>query len=500
MTDVNLAYSRPEATAARLEKFGADVHRFPEKSVCLTGEIETLKTKNGRVCFLSSARLLVRTFRKVSIWIPPGVENLRDECRALIKSIEFGEPVTLLTEGPPWQEYSAILNVGHTNQVGLPWTSINSHGWLARVTSTATPISAVCEVANPIAALFAACMGVAELFKRVLPVPEARFPPADGTSFNLYHRHMSDDPGPSLPKSIALNWAWIVGLGAIGNGVAYLVKELEAKGHIVCVDKQKYGPENLGTCAVLTPAGVKMEKAEYISKFLQEGGNIKCHPQPHPIDELRQKIGTEIPHPSIVLSGLDAIEARHETQDVWPDVLIDGAIGDFMVQVATHTWPSEHACMKCLFPKPVTADHNEIGAKHAGLPVQLTRDPEAVITDADIESAPEEKRQFLRDNRGKKVCSVVSAAAIKALSDSADDFSPSVPFVACASAALMITAAIQWLSGDAEQMPKRFFFDILQGPSAGDEIAERAKNSCQCQQRKKTIDAWRTQVSEFKQA
>ena len=54
--------------------------------------------------------------------------------------------------------------------------------------------------------------------------------------------------------------------------------------------------------------------------------------------------------PQVVLKALDNIDVRHEVQrTLWPDIVIDGAIGDFMCQVSRHPWPEDIACLLCLF-------------------------------------------------------------------------------------------------------------------------------------------------------
>ena len=45
-------------------------------------------------------------------------------------------------------------------------------------------------------------------------------------------------------------------------------------------------------------------------------------------------------YPAVVVNGLDNIDVRHEVQRaLWPDIVIDGAIGDFSYQVSSHPWP-----------------------------------------------------------------------------------------------------------------------------------------------------------------
>ena len=54
--------------------------------------------------------------------------------------------------------------------------------------------------------------------------------------------------------------------------------------------------------------------------------------------------------PMAVLNGLDNIPGRHQVQrTLWPDVIVDGAIGDFTCQVSRHPWPDDIACLICLF-------------------------------------------------------------------------------------------------------------------------------------------------------
>lgn len=64
----------------------------------------------------------------------------------------------------------AILNVGTGVRPHLPWTAINSNGWVARVSSGPTALPADTDQSNPLAALMAASFGVTEVFKRVFGI------------------------------------------------------------------------------------------------------------------------------------------------------------------------------------------------------------------------------------------------------------------------------------------------------------------------------------------
>ena len=69
--------------------------------------------------------------------------------------------------------------------------------------------------------------------------------------------------------------------------------------------------------------------------------------------------------PAVVLNGLDNIPGRHQVQRAtWPDVIVDGAIGDFTCQVSRHPWPDDIACLMCLFREPSGAAGR--GSSNAG--------------------------------------------------------------------------------------------------------------------------------------
>lgn len=170
----DIALSRPMACAARLAAHAADVHRFTDKRVLLTGELASLTTENGKFIFLDSLRLLVRFCRFVDIWLPPSLEGLQQKAVSLAKSVEFTEAVNFLTDMPDYTLYNAILSVGATARTDLPWTTVNSNGWLARVSSMERGLDHTCEQSNPIGALAAASLGASEVFKRLLVLKPER--------------------------------------------------------------------------------------------------------------------------------------------------------------------------------------------------------------------------------------------------------------------------------------------------------------------------------------
>src|SRR6266581_5303631 len=133
----SLPFSRPSAAADSLGDKAPDRHRFMEKKVLLTGEGPVLEPENGKSCFLNSVRILTRMTHGLKIWIP-GDTRLREETSQLIEHISFGDKPELLLTPPNFTTFDAILSVGAETHSDLPWTTINSNGWVARVSSGPT--------------------------------------------------------------------------------------------------------------------------------------------------------------------------------------------------------------------------------------------------------------------------------------------------------------------------------------------------------------------------
>jgi molybdopterin/thiamine biosynthesis adenylyltransferase len=493
MRDIDISLSRPEACAQRIAAHAADAHRFSHKRVLITGDAEILATANGWLLLLDSIRLVIRFCRHVDVGLPSALTELREEATILARQIEFIHPVNILESHADFGSYDAILSVGAAARGNLPWTTINCNGWLARVSSTGKNLNPDCSQTNPIGALAAASLGASEVFKRLVGLKPERGPFFDDLRFSCYSFEVNtDDPGPLLPESIQLPETLVVGQGAIGNGITLVLSQLPCAGTVMLLDSQKYGPENLGTCILLGKDGINEAKADWNANRFS-GSQVNPIPIVGKVEEVLPHFGTKYSYPSVILNGLDNVFARHDIQDLWPDIIIDGAIGDFPCQVVSHVWGRQTACLKCLFSKPSTPDPVLVASSVTGLSPDKVREAEAVVTDEDVQKAPTEKQALL----GRKVCSVVSEQIIAQISAAKNEsnFSPSTPFVATMSSAMVVGTLIKYLAGESQNISSRFYFDILQGPQQGEHFREMAKSECSCHSRKKVIAKWRASRS-----
>lgn len=498
MIDTDTAFSRPRATALKLAKSAADAHRFTSKTVLLTGESGFLASKNGEFCLLNSLRLLPRTVANVHVSLPPSCFALRCQAEELARAIQFGNPIHFTEYPPKYSAYDAILSVGRDVVPGLPWTVINSNGWLARVSSRTSFRVTDCAQTNPVGALAAACLGTADIFKRLIGLRTEVADVFDQLEFSLYSHEVGDvGVGPALPSRWMVPPTLLAGCGAIGNGIALLLLQLNVLGELWLLDRQSYGDENLGTCILLGPDGVGLDKAEHLSKHFMHTQGLKVQPLSGEVESLKYRFGKDLPFPDLVLVGFDNVPARHQLQELWPDHIIDGGIGDFGTQVFSHRWASGRRCLKCHFIEPDAGNPHVFAAEMTGLDVSAVTRPEESLEERHVIAARPERQKWLRERLGRKICSIVSEAAIEALVVTPAEavFSPSVPFVACMSAALVVGRAIRTMLHPDDHSSSAFTFDMLQGPENGFALSERARPGCDCTRRLATINLWREQRS-----
>jgi hypothetical protein len=191
--------------------------------------------------------------------------------------------------------------------------------------------------------------------------------------------------------------------------------------------------------------------------------------------------------PALVLNGLDNIPARHQVQrTTWPDLIVDGAIGDFTCQVSRHPWPDDIACLICLFREPAGAPAETVQMQATGLSLESLSRPEDLLSALDVNRAPSEKREFLRARLGRPICSVIQEGI--ALKISADEqqkgFEPSVPFTACFSACMIVAEMIAHIMKWPSVLAPRFQFDFLMGPAYGQELPQARRSNCVCARHK----------------
>jgi molybdopterin/thiamine biosynthesis adenylyltransferase len=255
-----------------------------------------------------------------------------------------------------------------------------------------------------------------------------------------------------------------------------------------------FQPENLGTCLLVGPSQLGAPKATLAELLPKE--RLQARGYHETLEEFARRLGGEIVYPKAVLGALDNIDARHGLQDFWPDLLIDGAIGPLLCQVSRHPADGDVACVRCLFRHPPAGERSEFAASRAsGLSVGRAADPESAVNEDDVRAAPPAKREWLASQIGKPVCAVVSEAMARELSSAQqrEHFEPSVPFVACLSASMVVAELVKANAGFGTTLEPRFQFDVLRGPAKGQHLPQGRRLDCLCTTRAANITTWRRQ-------
>jgi hypothetical protein len=338
---------------------------------------------------------------------------------------------------------------------------------------------------NALGAIFAAALAAAEAFKYVV---------VDNPDRRTLHRHLSFCPLTLTDDTTAAPGLWItresidaaiVGNGAIGTAIALILAELRLGGRLILCDHERYGPENRGTYSLGGELEARMNplKVELVGKVLRAAGYSTIGLAEKSTAMIERIDAGEIPAPPILLTGLDSVEARRETQMLFPDHIFDAATGD--TALGLHHAVPAGPCLRCFFTQSAGGPDPLVRlAEETGLPVGRLRRGDEALSEQDLSGLSAAQRELLNEFLGKPVCGLADALGLT--SASVDDYRPSVPFVSQLAACLAVGRLLAVRAGLAPET-NLFQFDALHGPRGGGEI-RGPEPDCYCQQRRSIVE------------
>jgi hypothetical protein len=426
---------------------------------------------------LLTARVLLTTLRRLPGRVVLDRSGLDEaavgELVSAVRDIDSTRPL-LVVDVPP-ANASVRIHLGPVADAG--WVRVVPDGYGAQLANDPTVVLRIARKANALGSVFAAALAAAEAFKHTAGVlPDRR----------TDHRHLTFCPvtlttdtalAPELPDSFDIDLA-LVGNGAIGTAEALILGEFRFGGRIIVCDPERYGPENRGTYSLGGEREGKEEppKVDLVGDWLS-GAGYDVNKVEGPSTEMTERIEDgKLAAPRVVLTGLDSVEARRETQGLWPDHLIDAQTGDTSLGFA-HAVP-DGPCLRCFFPERHDGPSPLLlVSQKTGLPIERLKRGTEALTEDELADLTDEQRALLHTQLGKPVCGLANALGLT--STDAAGYMPSVPFVSQMAACLGIGRLLALLMG-LDTTENFLQFDALHGPHTETEARVRDPN-CICQ-------------------
>jgi hypothetical protein len=464
-------YSRTELLAATATAVSGDL-------LTHLGQQVVIVSCDPKPDTVRAARILLTTLRRLPIVLAFDARNIaKDDVAAIADAVTAVYPERPLQAEP---REGLRVHIGVHAPEGILRVIPSQHG--AHVVRDGRTIDAV--PASPLGSSMAAAFAVAEVFKAIVRVRAERR--ADVAHYAFCPVTLTDRPeaAPALPLPFHFSGA-LVGLGAIGSATAMILGEMETEGDIDLVDRQVYANENVTTYSLggHVDAFAGVWKTELAERALRRA---TCRRFDNGIEDYVARVEDGSVAPTrIVLAGLDSPEARHETQRLWPDLLIDGATGDTMLGLHV-VLNAGQPCMRCFVKVPaVTESPYARLSELTGLPVEKLREGDTVLREDDLAGVSAEQRERLAAHVGKKICGLAQVVGLTDLSS--EGFRPSAAFVSLAAACLVVGRVV---GAELNVAPEENFvqYDALFGPGRATIDVRRADLQCYCVQRNAVIE------------
>jgi hypothetical protein len=425
---------------------------------------------------LLTARVLLTTLRRLPVQLALDPDQLAPtEIASLVEAataIDSSRPVMV----SPASSGSRPICVHVGRRAPAPWLRVVPDGYGAHLASCEGGEIDIGRPANAVGSVLAAAFGAAEAFKLAAEVLPGRC--RRHTSLSFCPVSLTDDltVAPELTGGEELDLA-LIGTGAIGTAVALILSELGLRGHVILCDPERFGPENRGTYSLggEREAAGRPLKVDLVGDILEASG-LQVTKVPEPSDALIKRVDVrEMSCPPIVITALDSVPARHGTQALWADHIIDGQTGDTAAGLAVAT--PEGPCLRCFFAEPLHGSSFLVElSERTGIPIERLKHGDELLTEGDLALVTPEQRDQLF---GTPICGLANALGLTDADP--DGFRPSIPFVSQIAACLAVGRALSLLLGDH---PKNNWFqlDVLQGPNGGSEVM-KPTTECYCQTR-----------------
>jgi len=335
-------------------------------------EAETLA---GQLAFLLLVNLNARWCRDLRLRVPdialhPELHGLGDgNLPALALRIARGaDPFGIFTVETdtdcPTMEASVAVHVGgHGPNTSYP---VVGRGWIAAAGQCVPTLSNHGERENPLGAVLAACIGTCYAMRRSLNLT----PLFSDVKLSLWNMAADDEilDGPLL-RSMSLGRVLIVGAGAIGSGIAYLLPLIRPRIEcVMVVDGDIVDYPNLNRVPLFYADAVGSKKVDIVRSYL-EGWGVRTDS----ISSWFEDAGLSLGKYDLLIPAANERGAREGIMDNNPPIMISGSTGSQWDAYQQRHIPLVDDCLLCRFPPrkqiaQLTCSTGEISQPESGAP------------------------------------------------------------------------------------------------------------------------------------
>ena len=458
----------------------------------------------GRSLAFTTANLISRFCPKIYI---ASQGSLVTQTMSLLHRIDNSSDASFGSgSSPPQDAVATVWLGGGAPELDLVTTAASATGWVAHISSKDDFVLPTHDSTNvPFGTLAASALAAAEVFKRLLPPRPSRGALFSKTSYSTFTYSVGDeDPGPDLPPSIPLGPLLLAGAGAVGQAFVHALSHVVGlSGDLLAVDNEVVDdPTNSNRYCLAEDQdiGTRTPKTTLAARQM-DGSTVRVIPQQRELTDVLDNINTgDLPWPRAVISALDNDEARYALQLVWPDLIVEGATGDTLLQVFRHHFEEGTACLRCIHEAPNEGElYERAVARRSGLKEQrileAIRGENTKVTEKDVTDAAEAVKPLLRAKLGKDLCGVL--AEIERFDSSGQPaIQPSVSFTSYLAGLLACAELIRWAAGLPPGLSGRYQLDPIATLEPGEPWEEEKRVDCYCVERAATVDAYRNLMRE----
>lgn len=319
-----------------------------KNSVGMIFDDDSLNYRNNEIILELTINLLSRLYPKVGVLYSgtkdigfKKVNDLEEIARQINPNIEFDEKAT---------DYKGLICLGKTEFQSLNCIYLKADSWNIEISINKVPNSLLGNTFNPISASAVACFGVGELFKIYFEDLLGKEYKSKGFILSLLNYSKNESSNYELPDVIKFNDLNLVGIGAVGNVIPWVLKWFpKIEGNITLIDPECIEKSNLQRYVISNQNNIDKSKVEIAKSYL-EYPDLNVNSFQLSLGEYVNSYNKDCNF-DIIAIAVDNVDDRIAAQALLPKIIFNAWTGEQgYLGVSRHTFDDyENACLACLY-------------------------------------------------------------------------------------------------------------------------------------------------------